>query len=83
MLRAQPVDCDPFLRALAHVLHSEAEIGDGAVFRACRRLQRQFFKTPAVTTQPAPRLVRVYAGEVDPRLGAAAVLTSASLQAVM
>ena len=45
---------DPFLRALAHALRGEAEIGDGLVVRQCRELQRQFFKAPLVTMPHAP-----------------------------
>ena len=47
-----PVDRDPFLRALAHRLSSEPEIGDGTIARACRELQRTFWRPP---TLEAPR----------------------------
>ena len=50
-----PSDRDPFLRALAHALRSEPEIGDGAVFRACRELQKQFLRPPVISTPQSPR----------------------------
>ncbi len=42
-----PADRDAFLRALAHVLQGEVEIGDGTVTRAIRSLQREFWRPPA------------------------------------
>ena len=51
-----PPDRDAFLCALAHALRSEPEIGDGAVFRACRELQKQFFRPPTISTPQSPRL---------------------------
>ncbi len=44
-----PCDRDAFLRALANVLGSETEIGDGTVARAIRSLQREFWQPPLVT----------------------------------
>jgi hypothetical protein len=45
-----PPDRDAFFRALANVLRGEPQpIGDGAVFRAVRSLQREFFRPPTVT----------------------------------
>ena len=51
--------CDrgPFLIALAGMLRNEPQpLGDGAVFRACRELQREFFKPPTATEPRGPRL---------------------------
>ena len=41
-----PCDRDLFLRALAHALRNEPELGNGAVFRAIRQLQREFWRPP-------------------------------------
>ena len=50
-------DRGPFLIALAELLRNEPQpLGDGAVFRACRELQRQFFRPPTISTPQAPRL---------------------------
>jgi len=43
-----PADRDAFLRALAHRLRNELEIGDGVIFRAIRELQRTFWQAPAI-----------------------------------
>ena len=44
-----PADRDPFLRALAHALGGEPQpLGDGAVFRAVKLLQRQYWRPPAI-----------------------------------
>jgi hypothetical protein len=50
----QPPDRSAFLNALAHRLRHE-QIGDGTVFRACRELQREFFKPPTGVEQHAPK----------------------------
>jgi hypothetical protein len=42
-----PPDRDAFLAALANLLRSELQpLGDGALFRAVRALQREFFRPP-------------------------------------
>ena len=51
-----PGDRDNFLRALAARLHGECELGDGVIFRACRELQREFFRPPTATEPQGPRL---------------------------
>jgi hypothetical protein len=45
-----PADRDPFLRALAHRLRGETELGDGVVYLAIRELMRRggFFKPPHI-----------------------------------
>ena len=49
----EPVDRDPFLRALAAALCGEPQpLGDGAVYRACKALQREFFKPPVIERSP-------------------------------
>ena len=40
-----PADRDAFLRALAHRLSGEPELGDGVVGRAIRELQRTFWRS--------------------------------------
>ena len=48
-----PADRDAFLRALANVLRGEEQpLGDGAVFRAVRALQREFWTPPTSTAGP-------------------------------
>ena len=49
MRAAAPLDTDmraPFLETVARLLASEPAIGDGAVHRACRMAQREFWKAP-------------------------------------
>ena len=46
---AQPLDPDlrgPFLETVARTLSREAELGDGAVHRACRETQRLYWHPP-------------------------------------
>jgi hypothetical protein len=46
---AEPLDVElraPFLECVAKLLAGEAEVGDGAVSRACRAAQREFWKAP-------------------------------------
>lgn len=50
-----PVDRDAFLRALAQLLGSEPELGDGTVARAIRDLQREFRQPPLNPNSSAPR----------------------------
>jgi hypothetical protein len=50
----QPIDRDPFLRALAHRLRGQ-EIGDGRLYRAIKELLAGgYFKPPTKSTNPAP-----------------------------
>jgi hypothetical protein len=43
-----PPDRSAFLIALAQLLRSEPQLGDGVVFRAVRSLQREFFRPPTI-----------------------------------
>ena len=52
-----PADRDPFLRALAHRLQGEPELGDGVVGRAIRELQREFWRPPSIAEEPRSRRV--------------------------
>jgi hypothetical protein len=48
-------DRDAFLCALANVLRGEPQpLGDGAVFRAIRALQREFWTPPSAVAGPNP-----------------------------
>ena len=68
-----PADRGAFLQALAHALRGEPEIGDGAVFRACRELQKQFFRPPTISTPQSPRLSTKVHAEPPPRQRAALI----------
>ena len=49
----EPVDRDPFLRALAQALGSEPQpLGDGAVFRTIKALQKEFWRPPTIERSP-------------------------------
>ena len=50
-----PPDRSAFLVALAQLLGSASEIGDGTVARAIRSLQREFWRPPLNPTNSAPR----------------------------
>lgn len=50
-----PPDRSAFLVALAQLLASETEIGDGTVARAIRSLQREFWRPPVNTNHNAPQ----------------------------
>lgn len=53
-----PPDRSAFLVALAQLLGSEREIGDGTVARAIRSLQREFWRPPVNAGNSAPRLLK-------------------------
>ena len=49
----EPVDRDPFLRALAAALCSEPQpLGDGQIFRAIKALQREHWRPPTIERSP-------------------------------
>lgn len=51
-----PNDRGPFLVALAELLRTEAQpVGDGAVHRAIKSLQREFWRPPTSTNHVTPR----------------------------
>jgi hypothetical protein len=48
---AQPLDVDlrgPFLETVARALSREAELDDGAVYRACREAQKLYWQPPVL-----------------------------------
>jgi hypothetical protein len=59
-----PADRDPFLRALARALGGGPQpLGDGAVYRAVKLLQRQYWRPPAVDAGHEARHDRRRVGE--------------------
>jgi hypothetical protein len=52
---AKPLAVDqrgPFLEALAAELRGQGELGDGAIYRAIRAVQRRYFDPPLSTSEP-------------------------------
>ena len=43
----RPSDVADFINAVDEELRQHAQIGPGAVYRACRKVQRQYFDPPA------------------------------------
>ena len=48
----EPADQPAFLNAVATYLRSERVLGDGAIYRACKAVQREFFKPPTIERSP-------------------------------